>query len=139
MIRVWEFNSRWGLGIFSFSTAFRLHLGPTRPPIQWVLGALSLDVKWQGHAAVPPHFYLVPNSRIHGAIPPPQYVFMAWCLIHQSDNFTFIIHCRAPFISFLSAPSCYFQYELNRPPSLILDRRTKKKKRKMEASKSVTG
>jgi len=25
--------------------------GPTKPPIQWVLGALSLGVKQQGHEA----------------------------------------------------------------------------------------
>jgi len=28
--------------------------------------------------------------RMHGAIPPlPQYVFVAWCLVKHSDNFTF--------------------------------------------------
>jgi len=26
-------------------------LGPTQPPIQWVLGALSSGVKWLGHEA----------------------------------------------------------------------------------------
>jgi hypothetical protein len=31
-----------GLGIFLFTTASRLVLGPTHPPIQWVPGALSL-------------------------------------------------------------------------------------------------
>jgi hypothetical protein len=28
---------------------------------------------------------------MRGAIPPPQYVFMAWCLVKHTDNFTFII------------------------------------------------
>jgi hypothetical protein len=37
--------------IFLFSTASRLTLGPTHPPIQWVLGALSLGEKGQGHEA----------------------------------------------------------------------------------------
>jgi hypothetical protein len=36
---------------FLFSTASRPDLGPTQPPIQWVLGALSLGVKRQGHEA----------------------------------------------------------------------------------------
>jgi hypothetical protein len=39
------FDSRGGLGIFLFTIAFRTALGPTQPPIQWVLGALSLGVK----------------------------------------------------------------------------------------------
>jgi hypothetical protein len=37
--------SRRGLGVFLFTTASRSALGPTRLPIQWVLGALSLEVK----------------------------------------------------------------------------------------------
>jgi hypothetical protein len=40
---------------FLFSTAFRPALGPTQPPIQQVLGALSSGVKQQGHEA--DHFF----------------------------------------------------------------------------------
>jgi hypothetical protein len=40
-----------GLGIFLFTTVFRLALGLMQPPIQWVPGALSLGVKWLGHEA----------------------------------------------------------------------------------------
>jgi hypothetical protein len=39
------FESRQGLGIFLFTTSSRRALGPTQPPFQWVLGALSLGVK----------------------------------------------------------------------------------------------
>jgi hypothetical protein len=45
------FDSRWGLEIFLFTTATRSALGPTQPPIQWVLGALSLGVKRPGREA----------------------------------------------------------------------------------------
>jgi hypothetical protein len=47
-------------------------LGPTQPPIQWVPGALSPGVKWQG-----PEADHLPQSSEGGAIPPlPPYVFM---------------------------------------------------------------
>jgi hypothetical protein len=39
------------MGIFLFTTTFRLALGPTQPPIQWVPRALSLGVKRQGREA----------------------------------------------------------------------------------------
>jgi hypothetical protein len=51
MIRVLGFDSQWELGIFLFTTASRMALGPTQPPIQWVPGALSLEVKRPGHEA----------------------------------------------------------------------------------------
>jgi hypothetical protein len=37
--------------IFLFTTMSRLALGSAQPPIQWVLGALSLGVKWPGYEA----------------------------------------------------------------------------------------
>jgi hypothetical protein len=53
---------------FLYSTASRLTLGPTHPPIQWVLGALSQG--WLGHEAdhSPPFSVKV--------------IFMALCLIN---------------------------------------------------------
>jgi hypothetical protein len=45
------FDSRWGVGIFLFTTVSRTALGHTQPPIQWVLGALSLGVKRPGREA----------------------------------------------------------------------------------------
>jgi hypothetical protein len=50
-IGVLGFNSRRGLEIFLFTTALRTAQGPTRPPIQWVPGALSLEVERSGREA----------------------------------------------------------------------------------------
>jgi hypothetical protein len=91
-IVILQFNSQQGLGIFLFTTTSRLTLGPTQPPIQWVLGTLSLRVKQPGHEAdhSPP---LMLRSRTHGAIPAIlQYIFMTWCLVKHRVNFTFIFY-----------------------------------------------
>jgi hypothetical protein len=47
-IEVLGFDSRRGLGIFLFTTASRMALGATQPPIQGVPGALPLGVKRPG-------------------------------------------------------------------------------------------
>jgi hypothetical protein len=39
------------VGIFFLTTASRTVLGPTQPPLQWVLGALTLGVKRPGREA----------------------------------------------------------------------------------------
>jgi hypothetical protein len=40
-----------GSGNFLFTTASRMALGPTQPPIQWVPGSLSLGVRRPGREA----------------------------------------------------------------------------------------
>jgi hypothetical protein len=78
-IWVLGFDSRQGLGIFLFTTASRMALGPTQPPIQRVPGALSLGVKWPGLEAdhSPPssvevkgcvELYLHSPIRVHGVV-----------------------------------------------------------------------
>jgi hypothetical protein len=57
-IGVLGFDFWQGLGIFLFTTASRIALGPTQPPIQWVPGALSLGVKQPGSEAD----YSLPSS-----------------------------------------------------------------------------
>jgi hypothetical protein len=39
------------VGIFLFTTASRPALGPTQPPIQWVLWSVSLGIKRPGREA----------------------------------------------------------------------------------------
>jgi hypothetical protein len=83
------FDSQQGLGIFLFTTASIMALGPTQPPIQWVPGALSLGLKWLGNEAdhSPPSSAKVKN--VWSYISTPQYFFMVWCLVKHRDNFTF--------------------------------------------------
>jgi hypothetical protein len=75
----------------SYTTASRMALGPIQPPIQWVPEALSLGVKRPGREAdhSPPSIAEVKNARSYTST--PQYVFMAWCLVKHSDNFTFYL------------------------------------------------
>jgi hypothetical protein len=57
--------------------------GPTQPPIQCVLGALSLVVEWWGHEAeqLPPTSGEVKKMRIYTSTSP--YVFMVQCLLSK--------------------------------------------------------
>jgi len=61
-----------GLGIFLFTIASRMAVGLTQPPIQWVPGALSLEVKWPGcedeHS--PPSSAEVQNAWSYISTPP---------------------------------------------------------------------
>jgi hypothetical protein len=67
----------------------RTALGPTQPPIQWVLEALSLGVKWLesevDHSS--PSSAEVKNAWSYTST--PQYIFMEWCYVKHRDNFTF--------------------------------------------------
>jgi hypothetical protein len=65
-------TSRWGLGIFLFTTASRTALGPTQPPIKWVPGALSLGVNRSGREAdhSPPSSAEVKNAWSYTSTPP---------------------------------------------------------------------
>jgi hypothetical protein len=69
-----------------YSMASRLALQSTQPPIQWVLRALSMAVKRQGHEV--DHSSTCSSEVKNGeAIPPfPLISLMAWCLINQKDN-----------------------------------------------------
>jgi hypothetical protein len=85
MIGVLEFDSRRWLGIFLFTTTSKAAPGPTKPPIQWVTGALSPGLKRPGREAdqLPP-----PNAEVKNAwcyTSTPQYVFMVWCLIKHKN------------------------------------------------------
>jgi hypothetical protein len=83
------FDSLQGLGIFLFTAVSRTALGSTQPPIQWVLGTLSLGVKRLGREVD----HSLPSSaevkNVWSYTSTPQYVFMAWCLVKHRDNLTF--------------------------------------------------
>jgi hypothetical protein len=66
---------------FLFSAWYRSVLGPTQPPIQWVPGALSPNIKRPGREAdhSPPSSVDVKNGE---AIFPLSHVFKAPCLIN---------------------------------------------------------
>jgi len=66
-------------GIFLFATASRPALGPTHPPIRWVLGVLSPGLKRPVSEVDHLYLHLLPKLRMCGSVPPySQYFFMAW-------------------------------------------------------------
>jgi hypothetical protein len=71
-IGVLGFDFRRELGIFPFTTAFRTALGHTEPPIQWVRGAPSLEVKRPGREAdrSPPSSAEIKNAWNYTSTPP---------------------------------------------------------------------
>jgi hypothetical protein len=70
--------------IFLF-TMSRPALGLTQPPIQWLLGALSLGVKWPGHEADHsiPSRAKVKNVWSHTSTPP--YIFLMWYFVKHRE------------------------------------------------------
>jgi hypothetical protein len=92
MIGVQEFNSQWGLGIFFFSTVSRPALGPTQPPIQWVLGSFSPGLKQLGCEADHSPISSAKVKNVWHYTSTPQYVFMAWCLVKHRDSFNFTFY-----------------------------------------------
>jgi hypothetical protein len=102
------FESWQGLGIFLFTTTSRTALGPTQPPIKWVLESLSLGVKRSGREAdhSPPSSADVKNAWSYTSV--PQYIFMVWCLVKAQglhlwpflDNI-YVQVCELGWISFM--------------------------------------
>jgi hypothetical protein len=70
-------------------------LGPTQPPIQWILRAFSPGVKRQGREAVhsPPFSADVKYARRYTSA--SSHIFKAKCLTALRDNFTIISTMRA--------------------------------------------
>jgi hypothetical protein len=85
------FDSRLGLGIFLFTTPSRTTLGSTQPPIQRVIGALSLAVKRPGREAEHPPLSSAEVKNAWSYTFTPQYVFMARCLVKHRDNFIYLL------------------------------------------------
>jgi len=75
-----QLSSRVKKGLFVFTIASKLALGPRQPPIQWVLANVFLEVKRLGLEAnnSPPSSSDVKNAWSYTST--PKYVFMAWCL-----------------------------------------------------------
>lgn len=85
----YTFNSWQGQQIFLLSTASRLSLGHTKPPIELVPDTrdLSLRVKWQRHKNEHSPTFIA--MVMHGATihtPTPIYTFMAWCFINYAQG-----------------------------------------------------
>jgi len=72
-------------GILLFTIASRSALGPTQLPIEWVPGALSPGCECD---PLPPSSAEVKNTWSYTVT--PSYIFIAWYLDKQRDNFIFM-------------------------------------------------
>jgi hypothetical protein len=113
MIRVPRFNPWQGLGIFLFTIVSSLTLGPTHPPIQWVMGAPSLEIKRTGREAD----HSLPSSaefkNMWSYTSTPQYVFIVWCLVKHSENFTLTPLCKGSHSQLGCVCACVCVYNPN--------------------------
>jgi hypothetical protein len=76
---------------FLIATVSRPVLGPTQPPNQWVLGALSPEVKRVGREANRSSPYSAEIKNVWSYTLTPQYVFAWRCLIKQDIHFHFVV------------------------------------------------
>jgi hypothetical protein len=114
------FESREGLGIFLFTNASRPALGPTQPPIQWVPGAPSLEVKRSRREAdhSPPSSAEVKKAWSYNFT--PQYAFMEWSSVNKKKitetnlplRFTkmYIYYGFSRIVFIQSVQACKFQF-----------------------------
>jgi hypothetical protein len=70
---------------FLFSKFSRPDLGSTQPPIQWVPGALSHEVKRQGREAEHSPLAIADVKKMWIYTSTPPYTFMAQCLIRWAQ------------------------------------------------------
>jgi hypothetical protein len=66
-------------------------LGPTQPPVQWVPGVLSLEIKQLSHEVD----HSSSNAKVKNAwisLSTPHCIFMAWYLVKHRDNIPFTDH-----------------------------------------------
>jgi hypothetical protein len=64
-----------------------------QPPIQWVPGALSLEVKRPGREADHSPSTSAEVKKVSGAIPPlPQYAFMGWCSVKARGQLYLLLY-----------------------------------------------
>jgi hypothetical protein len=76
-----------GSGIFFLTILSREAVGPTMPTIQWILRALSPEIKHLRHEADHSHPSRAEIKNVWSFTSTPPYDFMAWCLVkHRRIN-----------------------------------------------------
>jgi len=69
-ISVWIFCAPDNQGSIPSRNTFRLTVGLTNSPVQWVVGSLSPGFKWLGHEAYHSPLHLAPRLGTYGAMLP---------------------------------------------------------------------
>jgi len=71
---------------FFFATVSGPGLGFTQLPLHWVLGALSLVLKWQRRETDVSPLSTAEVKNGWSCASTPQYIFMAWCSVKQQTR-----------------------------------------------------
>jgi len=89
------FESRQGLEISLFTTTSRPALRPIQPPIQWVPGTLTLEVKWPAREADLSYSSSAEVKNTWSYTCTPQYAFKARCSVKaQGQLYLNLVHSR---------------------------------------------
>jgi hypothetical protein len=75
------------MGLLLFATTYRLTLGPTQPPVQWIPRFLTPGLKLPGRETDHSPQSSAEVKNAWSCISNPQYVFMVWYLVkHRGTN-----------------------------------------------------